>query len=148
MRLNELRIGNFVYHKAVWSYRQKQEPFIEFQFAWNESDWFAIGDCTLMEENIEHIPLTKEWLLKFGFYLDKDKWYNIKYFTDYNESIEEMCICINLVSNRCAVFDAIEETDMVNILSYPIMTAKRIYYVHQLQNLYFALTGIELQVKL
>ncbi len=128
MKANELRIGNWV--------RQR------------ESDtYIQIEQYLLCNEELCHyqpIPLTEEWLLKFGFYLDKNQWYNIKYFTDCNESTEEMCITINLASNRCAIFDAIEETDMVNILSYPIFTAKRIYYVHQLQNLYFALTGEEL----
>jgi len=128
MKANELRIGNWV--------RQR------------ESDtYIQIEQYLLCNEELCHyqpIPLTEEWLLKFGFYLDKNQWYNIKYFTDCNESTEEMCITINLASNRCAIFDAIEETDMVNILSYPIFTAKRIYYVHQLQNLYFALTSEEL----
>ena len=132
MKTNELKIGNFV------EIDQYPDDRIIIQI----EDGIDIDQCGKL--NASPIPLTEEWLLKFGFYLDKNQWYNIKYFTDCNESTEEMCITINLASNRCAVFDAIEETDIVNILSYPIMTAKRIYYVHQLQNLYFALTGEEL----
>ena len=129
MKANELRIGNYILLKGFTKPTQV---------------WIIDTTETSTKTTASPIPLTEDWLLKFGFNLDKDKWYSIKYFTDCNESTEQMCVSINLVSNRCAVFDAIEETDMVNILSYPIFTANRIYYVHQLQNLYFALTGEEL----
>jgi hypothetical protein len=139
MRANELRIGNLVKHidkDSVFTVKGIDLLGIDC-----END---IESMYSSYEMLYYVKLTEEWLLKFGFYLDKNQWYNIKYFTDCNESTEEMCITINLASNRCAIFDAIEETDMVNILSYPIFTAKRIDYVHQLQNLYFALTGKEL----
>jgi hypothetical protein len=93
------------------------------------------------------IPLTEEWLLKFGFEKSQEQWYTIKYFTDCNLATEQMAITYNLSSNRCAVFDAIEETDIVNILSYPIYTSKKVLYVHELQNIYFALTKKELTMK-
>ena len=90
------------------------------------------------------IPLTEEWLLKMGFEKSQEEWYTIKYFTDCDLATEQMAISYNLSSNRCAVFDAIEETDIVNILSYPIYTSKKVLYVHTLQNVFFALTGEEL----
>jgi hypothetical protein len=92
------------------------------------------------------IPITEEWLLKFGFEKCKNNWYNIKYFTDCEENLEEMKIDYNLMSKRLSIYDAIEDTDMVNILSHPIYTSKRLEYVHTLQNLYFALTQKELSV--
>jgi hypothetical protein len=95
-------------------------------------------------ENIENneidlfpIPLTEEWLLKFGFKKNESKWFQINYFTDCSESAEEMGIVFNIVSNRCGFYDVENEDGYA-------MTAKRIYYVHQLQNLYFALTNTEL----
>ena len=133
MKANELRIGNFV-----------SLPFENDKIHTIRGVDIQCLQEGMDSQSVKPIIITGEWLLKFGFYLDKNQWYNIKYFTDCNQSTEEMCITINLASNRCAIFDAIEETDMVNILSYPIFTAKRIYYVHQLQNLYFALTGEEL----
>jgi hypothetical protein len=133
MKANELRIGNFV-----------SLPFENDKIHTIRGVDIQCLQEGMDSQSVKPIIITGEWLLKFGFYLDKNQWYNIKYFTDCNESTEEMCITINLASNRCAIFDAIEETDMVNILSYPIFTAKRIDYVHQLQNLYFALTGKEL----
>jgi hypothetical protein len=57
-----------------------------------------------------------------------------------------MKIDYNLISKRLSIYDAIEDTDMVNILSHPIYTSKRLKYVHTLQNLYFALTQKELEI--
>lgn len=126
MKLNELRIGNFVHHKAVWSYRQKEEPFIEFQFAWNESDWFAMGDCTLMEENIEFITITKQWLLSFGFVEVRDDIFRLL-------KNDDTIIC-TVSKIHCDKYE------------YELLKVHNVYfqYVHQLQNLHFALTGEEL----
>lgn len=97
--------------------------------------------------DIEPIPLTEEWLLKFGFEKGKHAWFSKKYFTDCDEYAEVMKIDYNISSKRLAIYDAIEETDMVNILSHPIYTGKKVLYIHQLQNLFFALTGEELTIK-
>lgn len=75
------------------------------------------------------IPLTEEWMLKFGF-------------EKYDDGGE-------LKGNDC--FYGIKKTGIVigltpkfNLSGYK--PAKRIEYVHQLQNLYFALTGTELEI--
>lgn len=93
------------------------------------------------------IPLTEEWLLRMGFDRGINNWFGIKYFTDMKDCVEEMKIDYNTKSNRLAIYDAIEETDMVKILSYPIYSAFKVKYVHQLQNLYYALTNQELEIK-
>jgi hypothetical protein len=67
---------------------------------------------------IQPIPLTEKWLLKFGY---------------TEEDFETGKIIIVTENNKLIGF-------IINKYSYsPI-----IKYVHQLQNLYFALTGIEL----
>jgi hypothetical protein len=72
------------------------------------------------------IPLTEEWKLKFGF--KKTEWDN---FNSYRLMIGNNDYTIVLYSDgNCEVGD--------------IITCK-IEYVHQLQNLYFALTGEELK---
>ena len=71
-------------------------------------------------EYIKPIPLTEEWLGKCDF--------KFKEFGLYNFSISN-----RIVSKR--IFFMID--------GY----AKQIYYLHQLQNLYFALTGTELTIK-
>ncbi len=64
------------------------------------------------------IPLTEEWLVKFGF--------GVEVFVNGTEF---------------SVVDGIAS------LNYREMEVMKIKYVHQLQNLYFALSGEELTIK-
>jgi hypothetical protein len=77
----------------------------------------------IYSSNIFAIPLTKSILLKCGF----------KFDCDLKKSLVNTGIWFNI--------DNMEAT----YLSQKLI---RIKYVHQLQNLYFALTGKELQVNL
>ena len=132
---NELRIGNAL------------EYFVEDSLA--ESEWILnivdADDIVLackdeyFNKYYRPIPLTPEILEKCGFEKGTTEWYSKKYFTDLNEVAEVMELQINLKSFRCSVFD----TDLEGCA----MTAKRIKYLHQLQNLHFALTGEELTFK-
>lgn len=74
------------------------------------------------EENSATIPIDKEWLLKFGFelYNESD---NDKYFTKNGFNI--------------AILD--EEYYFTGVTD-----GKKINHVHQLQNLYYTLTGHEI----
>lgn len=83
---------------------------------------------------IDPIPLTEEWLEKFGFEFEKPKsklstakWH-IKNLDENNK------IGVNL---QVQLFSIGEGVDWI----FPM----KIEYLHQLQNLYFALTGIELE---
>lgn len=69
------------------------------------------------------IPLTAEWLKRLGF-VDKLPW-EIGAFRLDGE-------------NRFIVVDA---------SGYGVIVARQVVYVHQLQNLYFALTGQELEIR-
>jgi len=71
---------------------------------------------------IESIPLTEEWLLKFGFYKNID-----------TELFEKNGYQIDLSVIKC-LFYLPEFGDLY----------KELEHVHQLQNLYFALTNEEL----
>jgi len=79
----------------------------------------GINAIEMQQLRVEPIPLTEEWLLKFGFYK----------------------------SNVTARIDLYPEDDGVYFY-FNIDPAKRvkIEYVHQLQNLFFALTGEELTI--
>lgn len=69
----------------------------------------------------EFIPLTEEWLLKLGFYGEE-------YFKRRNGIV-------------------IKKTyDGYALIGEKYAIGKDLQYVHQLQNLYFALTGEELQI--
>ena len=78
-----------------------------------------------------------------GSYFRKEiqsKWFYINYITDCKETLEEIQIQYNLMTGRCGILD----TDIVGIA----FLRKPIQYLHQLQNLYFALTNTELKVNL
>lgn len=94
-------------------------------------------------EFLEPIPLTEEWLLKFGFEKKDNNWFSINYYTELREASEEFCIQINMSSGRMCFF----ETSEKEYEQYPIFSKKPIKHVHQLQNLYFALTDDELTLK-
>ncbi len=80
--------------------------------------------------SLTHIPLTEEWLIKFGF--EKT---NVDIFFKH---IGEKALSIYLESNN-----------LTTLLSFDFQETplRRVKYVHQLQNLYFALTGEELGTK-
>ena len=82
--------------------------------------WYRIGECIDNLEWYTPIPLTKEWFLKFGF---KKEGNTAKYWTLGTVDLWEI------------------SGTYVNDLDYEVK------YVHQLQNLYFALTGEELIIK-
>jgi hypothetical protein len=93
---------------------------------------------------IEPIPLTEEWLLRFGFERSECgkicvKKYYLNRVPEKEYSIELMIFSDHI---SCWVSSLELESNYVE----EIMT-KPIHYLHQLQNLYFALTGEELTIK-
>ena len=78
------------------------------------------------KEFYKPIPLTEEWLLKFGFVYDAD---SLTFDYEYNHFVFYL------------------ERDFKDIETFSFdssFTETKVKYVHQLQNLYFALTGKEL----
>ena len=80
--------------------------------------------------DIEPIPLNEDWLVKFGFE-------NVDDEIDYSEFV------LNYVTIEGNGSDKQEPFHFVRGVDYRERKTE-IKYVHQLQNLYFALTGIEL----
>jgi len=76
-------------------------------------------------ESIEPIPLTEEWLLKFGFKTDNKCWRKDIHIFEYE-----------LIKDDEFTFDVIN----VECNNWTVS----VKYVHELQNLYFVLTGKEL----
>ena len=73
----------------------------------------------------EPIPLTEEWLVKFGFEEDGEQ--------DYRFYLLDESIAYD-IDDKCIRISGSWEW-------------AKIHHVHQLQNLYFALTGVELEIK-
>lgn len=120
MTANELRIGNWVIETKI-----------------GNPVYIRGGGIQMFEENritLEPIPLTEEWLLKFGFKKASPSENNYDNNSAYEiESWGKVALRSGvLVSDEWYFLDG--------------MTSE-IKYVHQLQNLYFALTGQELEVK-
>lgn len=110
MKANELRIGNFVFFKSDIT---GQEKVMEINWQFFAED-FWIKDS-------RPIPLTEEWLLKFGF--EKLKFSIPNAFDNRKIRIKE------------------DKRGFWISAAYNFILLKS---VHQLQNLYFALTGEEL----
>jgi len=121
MKSNELRIGNWI----------KSDPY------GSEMEWIIYPEdmskiCIADDDSIyKPIPLTEEWLLKFGFYQEKDD----DYILDFSDKYAFY------VSQYNSLFKFYLDTDTCVIELFHIK------HVHQLQNLYFALTNEELTIK-
>ena len=126
--VKEIKIGNWFEHNDSWSYRN-EETKLPFSFQWNETDWWALGECTLFIESVSPIPLTEEWLLKLGFKKQKASELYIEYDND-------RFIVVNCLMGVHLGFD---------VEVYFEEEYEHIKYVHQLQNLYYTLTGKELK---
>ena len=123
MKSNELRIGNFIYTMDV--YLDKVIALSEIAI---------IGEFRSPIENIKPIPLTEEWLIKFGvkhrvLLIDKDYFSSIK----LDLYIGDIWYLWGQRFKNQSLLDSI--------------LLAEIKYVHQLQNIYFALTGEELEIK-
>jgi hypothetical protein len=125
MKAQELRIGNYV-NQVIESFeRLKNKKVIQF----DEVNWYRIGECIEYIDWFEPIPLTEEWLVKFGFIKIDNRLESI-----YRLGILEYATSCKTIDIEVPYNDGIatHTTD--------------IKYVHQLQNLYFALTNEELTI--
>lgn len=123
---NEIRIGNWFHHTQQWSTMQSHDTLDFFDFKWTISNWYQTGECLLSFEVLEPITLDEDWLLRFAekiSNLNPNPW-NV----DYAYRIGGVLI----IPHNGRYFFNWESGNTV------------IKYVHQLQNLYFALIGEEL----
>lgn len=119
MKAQELRIGNFVrswFESVSCKVEQVGELIYYTPLTGNE----ITDSCDVSK--ILPIPLTEEWILRMGF---DNKHCSVNFKTFYNDGFDYR---IELYSDGKCLFDELRE----------------IQHVHQLQNLYFALTGEEL----
>lgn len=84
------------------------------------------------------IPLTEEWLIKFGFEKDENKPFHFIRLEEYNLEV--------MVNGFSGTLEK-EPNWFCSIKSYAHQTTFQKMHVHQLQNLYHALTGEELTIK-
>lgn len=143
MKIEELRIGNLI----------QLSP---------EKDWYPGGDLTVVIESISNhginysnypdcgiywatldntfvgIPLTDEWFSNLGFDYHNEngsKWF-CKFPSDPYNVVDISC------ENGEGYYLLYTDSEGYKHFQFEV-----IKYVHQLQNLYFALTGEELKIK-
>lgn len=128
MEVKNLRIGNFILtnNKII-----EIDFLTPYAIGYNNGN---IGSNNSLLDNFKPIPLTEEWLLKFDFVKDRECFY--KNFSNQGEFI--------LFSNKTPVALA---NRIVKPFYFTCKTIVELEYVHQLQNIYFALTGEELEIK-
>ncbi len=127
MKAQELRIGNWV--RGVYN----KQPFQVYPM------WFkqlpTDKDHNLIVNNWEPIPLTEQWLIDFGF--EKKSW--------FTKGIVIECVYYQLADLIVYLVDDFFEIEVVTKAGQ-FNLFKKWNHVHQLQNLYFALSGEELQL--
>ena len=122
MKATELRIGNYYQYAGDNGIIYTQVKEIKH----NQFGLLSDFDGTNFEI-CKPIPLTEEWLVKFGFE---------KTYDDLNWYIK---------GNYC--FSFLKELDLIVFkIKFQTVGICTIKYVHQAQNLYFALTGEELRL--
>lgn len=122
MKANELRLGNYINMNVPISEDGKLI----------RASVYHIGKLQKMKDAYYPVTLTEKWLLKFGFKNDNSP----DYF--YLELPSGFIIHYTPFSRGVSTYD--DDKSQTNQLSMELI------YVHQLQNLYFALTGDELQI--
>jgi hypothetical protein len=117
MKAEELRLGNLVSNMNP----RHNDSILTIESIGDNHEVNVFYRKYLLSE-LEPIPLTEEWLLKFGFH---------KYKGDNSD---------------CFLND-FETSCNRELFFWKGTYIQNIKYVHQLQNLYFALTGEELTLK-
>jgi len=125
IQANELRIGNWIYVVDAGNFQVESLDMYD-----RDTDPSILVNEEYYLQRCEPIPLTEEWLLKFGFEIGgnhistnlttaKIKGFAINTYSNFDEKYWWLGYYTNSVNSH-------------------------IKYLHQLQNLYFSLTGIEL----
>ena len=128
MKTTELRLGNFI---------QDQFDDIITVDGLDDVDVYS-SDCgDIPVHAVQPIPLTEQWLLDFGF--KKNEYGDMSLFKEF-EYLVIMCVKEEFYPSYEQPAEFAHESDRVVYFNH-------IKYVHQLQNLYFALFQEELILK-
>lgn len=128
MKANELRIGNIVFEPL----NENNNAFKVFEI-YHEKDYDKINYHNAL--NFEPVPLTKEWIEKTSFIKDGENYW-FGWETHYLELMIVTDIWYPLIAQVPEFSSEDEQRVCLNAIQY----------VHELQNLFFTLTGVELQL--
>lgn len=125
MKPEELRIGNITEQGTI-------KTFYEYGIH------VGLGICFIFKE-LDPVEITKEWLLKLGFKKRNIKWFD----KSISKNIYEYKgYCVEFIDENYKVLFELKLNDIVRQSNY----IANIKHVHQLQNLYYALTEQELKI--
>jgi len=138
IQANELRIGNILIDNGFEAIRDStdiMDSVVSITSIWDSGklDYYIgrkVGEIYENEsiKEFSPIPLTEDWLVRFGFeYFKGNNSYQYDSFMGFT------------------IWGRLKDGFSVHVQD--IECGNPIKYVHQLQNLYFALTGEELQSK-
>ena len=136
----ELRLGNYVMDRGGKVIRIDFFEHLETDNDCKFGQKMFIGDqevhpLTEYTSHAKHIPLTPEWLERFGFELDKEQECYIICVDEY------WCYLLIDANDMSAAIQSTteEKTGIAVCLNLPLTQ-----YVHQIQNLFYSLSGEEL----
>lgn len=154
MEANELRIGNLVYWNRQLEGLRNQEVEVYNIMRGACRVYTSIpelDEVRLDYHSIMPIPLTEEWLERFGFTIEKplgesafNTWARHRTFPfilGLSGSGSWRLSPNNFHCRKCSY----EQNNLPN--GFAFIINGELQFVHQLQNLSFALTGVELQGK-
>jgi hypothetical protein len=118
IKASDYRIGNIIYQNGKITIIDSLERSV--------NDWDRTNYKRTIDTN--PIPLTEEWLLKFGF----------DYYKSNNSYQLDTKLGFSIWGRIISGFNVYYESDEIG---------ETFKYVHQLQNLIFALTGNELTMQ-
>jgi hypothetical protein len=125
IQASELRIGNYVIEKGRRPFTISIEKICDFGNGFYK---------------FEPVPLTEEWLIKFGFVAYAKHCNYTELCIKSDNPSKHIVVRIGLQIKYFTVFNH-SECDFTEM-----QYLTTLHYVHQLQNLYFALTQKELTI--
>lgn len=138
MTASELRIGNWIeYNGMVCQVYSIQSPLPRKEERYNNKEIITLlcgGLISVTIEECNPVSTTEEVLLNFGFLKVNDYYITIESFHYENKN------CWIYLFKKVFEFHLITSDGRFNL-------HRSFKYVHQLQNLYFALIGKELELK-
>lgn len=139
MKAQELRIGNLTLAKSP----EKIEWIEGHPISIYDLEFLLHPSTASIPIDLKPIPLTEEWLLKFGFEHQKTSptWYEIGL-----DETSFRTLCVSPEQKKAQLSQINDEEDASTMFDFFDMDSKT-EHVHTLQNLYFALTGEELTIK-
>ncbi|NML70045.1 hypothetical protein HHL23_09550 [Chryseobacterium sp. RP-3-3] len=142
MEANELRIGNYIQLHRNPTDKFMSVHSIKSIFFYNKESGYYYSKLdddfeVNLDSDVEPVKLTEDWLLKFGFDQMKES-------TTYEwKDGDYRSVQVDLKSNEAEIYLCGYDS----VMSSQCFPVDHIQYVHEFQNLFFALKGKELTLK-